>query len=295
MFMADMVKVDVPVKGVLQLTMDDPSTLNSLRPELVGPLVEEVERFRHDRDLRVLVLTGSGRAFTSGANVRGFHQRVQERERGEQQKEGMEPAIEEREVGNPWEDLDPYYYTREGRRDGVAGPNIIRALHFLEKPSIAAVNGHAVGEGCGIALSCDIRVAAESAKFNIGFVRTGMSAGDGSAWQLPKHVSLGNALWMHYSGQPVDGQDAYRMGLATWCVPDDHLIDFTLEKAAILAKGPTYAYGITKQLVLQSYQHDIDEHFPLARRAQGLTRLTHDHKEGVSAFVEKRQAEFLGY
>ncbi len=294
--MPDNVQVDVPSKGVLMLTMDDPSTLNALGPELVGTMLQEIERFRHDKELRVLVVTGSGRGFTSGANVRGFHRRLQEREQGFQAAEGAEPALmEESPVKNPWEDLDPYYYGREGRRDGVAGPNIIRALHYLEKPSFAAVNGHAYGEGCGVALSCDIRVAAESARFNIGFVRTGMSAGDGSAWQLPKHVGLGNALWMQYSGQPVDGQEAYRMGLAQWVVPDEQLIDFTLEKAAILAKGPTYAYGISKQLTLQGFQTDIDAHFPLARRAQALTRLTKDHTEGVTAFLEKREAEFVGY
>lgn len=290
------VQVDVPSKGILQLTMDDPSTLNALGPELVGQLLEEIERFRSDRELRVLVLTGSGRAFTSGANVRGFRRQLEEREQGIQDAEGTEPALmDEHAPKNPWEDLDPYYMAREVRLEGVAGPRIIRALHYLEKPSFAAVNGHAVGEGCGVALSCDIRVAAESARFNIGFVRTGMSAGDGSAWQLPKHVGLGNALWMQYSGLPVDGQEAFRTGLAQWVVPDDQLLEFTLEKAAILAKGPTYAYGISKQLTLQGYQTDIDQHFPLARRAQALTRLTQDHREGVTAFVEKREADFVGY
>lgn len=288
--MPENLQVDVPSKGVLMLTMDDPSTLNALGHELVGSMLEEIERFRHDRELRVLVVTGAGRAFTSGANVRGFRRRLEEREQSESNEGG-----DQGEYKNPWEDLDPYYYVRETRRDGLAGPNIIRALHYLEKPSFAAVNGHAYGEGCGVALSCDMRVAAESARFNIGFVRTGMSAGDGSAWQLPKQVGLGNALWMMYSGQPVDGQEAYRTGLAQWVVPDDQLIDFTLEKAAILAKGPTYAYGISKQLALQGYQTDLDQHFPLARRAQALTRLTQDHKEGVTAFVEKREAQFVGY
>lgn len=283
--MAEKVLVDNPVRGVRLLTMNDPEVLNSLGDELLPALTEEVERFRTDASARCLVITGAGRAFSSGANVRGFARRIDGRLAAE--------AAGEAARKQPWEDLDPLYTAREAER-GARGPQIVRSLHNLDKPSFAAVNGHAYGLGCGIALSCDFRVAAESARFNEAFIRTGLVPADGSAWQLPKLVGMSNALWMQYSGLPVDGQEAYRIGLANWVVADDRLMEFTLEKAALLARGPVYAMGVVKQLVHQGYQQDLWEHLPLASRGQALTRLTGDHAEGVRAFLERRQAEFTG-
>ena len=106
---------------------------------------------------------------------------------------------------------------------------------------------------------------------------------------------MANALWMQYSGEPVDGNEAYRLGLANKVVPDDKLMEVTLEMATKLAKGPVYAMGIVKQLIHQAYQQDLSEHLPLASRGQDLTRKTYDHKEGVAAFLEKRKPEFRGY
>lgn len=275
-------------EGVLVLTMNDPETLNSLGEPLMPELISEVDRFADDPDLRALVITGAGRAFSSGANVRGFARSIEERERERDEGEEVEQAP------SPWERLDPVYAARETREYG-AGPPIVSKLHNLQKPSFAAVNGHAYGLGCGIALSCDFRIAAESARFNEAFIRNGLVPADASAWQLPKLVGMSNALWMQYSGEPVDGQEAYRIGLANRVVPDDQLMDVTLEMATKLAKGPVYAMGLVKQLVHQGYQHDLSEHLPLASRAQGLARETYDHKEGVRAFIEKRQPEFRGH
>jgi len=273
-------------EGVLILTMNDPDTLNALGEPLMPELESEVDRFAADGDLRVLVITGSGRAFSSGANVRGFQSRIDDAETA------AEAAPESRATS--WEDLDPDYTYREGL-GARNGPAIVPKLHNLHKPSFAAVNGHAYGLGCGIALSCDIRIAGESARFNEAFIRNGLVPADGSAWQLPKLVGMANALWMQYSGEPIDGQEAYRMGLANKVVPDDELMETTLEMATKLARGPVYAMGIVKQLIHQAYQQDLAEHLPLASRGQDLTRTTYDHKEGVAAFLEKRKPEFRGY
>ncbi len=275
-------------EGVLVLTMNDPETLNSLGEPLMPELISEVDRFAADPNLRALVITGAGRAFSSGANVRGFARSIEERERERDEGEEVEQAP------SPWERLDPAYAARE-TREYSTGPPIVSKLHNLQKPSFAAVNGHAYGLGCGIALSCDFRIAAESARFNEAFIRNGLVPADASAWQLPKLVGMSNALWMQYSGEPVDGQEAYRIGLANRVVPDDQLMDVTMEMATKLAKGPVYAMGLVKQLVHQGYQHDFSEHLPLASRAQGLARETYDHKEGVRAFIEKRQPEFRGH
>lgn len=275
--------------GVLVLTMNDPETLNALGEPLMPELVSEVDRFAEDGSLRSLVITGAGRAFSSGANVRGFARGISDRE-AEKDAEGE--AEEQRR--SPWEQLDPIYLAQETRNFGT-GPAIVSKLHNLQKPSFAAVNGHAYGLGCGIALSCDFRVASESARFNEAFIRNGLVPADGSAWQLPKLVGMSHALWMQCSGEAIPGAEAYRIGLANWLTPDDQLMDTTLELATKLARGPVYAMGIVKQLIHQGYQQDLAAHLPLASRAQGLTRETYDHKEGVQAFLEKRQADYRGY
>ena len=273
-------------EGVLILTMNDPDTLNALGEPLMSELESEVDRFAADGDLRALVITGAGRAFSSGANVRGFQRRIDQAE--------TSAADEPERRSTPWEDLDPDYTSRE-MLQLKTGPPIVSRLHNLHKPSFAAVNGHAYGLGCGIALSCDIRIAGESARFNEAFIRNGLVPADGSAWQLPKLIGMANALWMQYSGEPIDGNEAYRIGLANRVVPDDKLMETTLEMATKLALGPVYAMGIVKQLIHQAYQQDLAEHLPLAGRGQDLTRKTFDHKEGVAAFLEKRKPKFRGY
>jgi 2-(1,2-epoxy-1,2-dihydrophenyl)acetyl-CoA isomerase len=285
MIVAQTVLVDTPEKGVLVLTLNTPENLNALNEELMTPLLEELNRFETDRELRSVVITGNGRAFSSGANVKGFARSITERE------QAAAEAAPRRMT--PWEQLDPIYWARETRNYST-GPSIVSLLHNMQKPSFAAVNGHAYGLGCGIALSADFRVACPSSRFNEAFIRNGLVPADGSAWQLPKLVGMSYALWMQMSGQAVDGEEAYRIGLANWLVPDDKLMEFTIDKAAQLARGPVYAMGIVKQLIHQGYQQDLARHLPLASRAQGLTRETYDHKEGVRAFVEKREAQFRG-
>jgi enoyl-CoA hydratase/carnithine racemase len=285
---SQLVTAEVVDDKIFVLTMNDPTTRNALGEELMGLLTGHIDRFATDPDLRCLVITGAGTAFSSGANVRGFARRIASAEASATE-DGAAP-----DVPQPWQELDPVYTARETGNFAM-GPAIVRQLHNLQKPSIAAVNGHAYGLGCGIALSCDFRIAAESARFNEAFIRNGLVPADGSAWQLPKLVGMANALWMQFSGEAVDGQEAYRIGLANKVVPDDQLMKATLEMAGKLASGPVFAMGLLKQLIHQGYQQDLSQHLPLASRAQALTRTTYDHKEGVQAFLEKRKPEFRGY
>jgi 2-(1,2-epoxy-1,2-dihydrophenyl)acetyl-CoA isomerase len=285
---SQLVTAEVVDDKIFVLTMNDPTTRNALGEELMGLLTGHIDRFATDPDLRCLVITGAGTAFSSGANVRGFARRIASAEASATQ-DGAAP-----DVPQPWQQLDPVYTARETGNFAM-GPAIVRQLHNLQKPSIAAVNGHAYGLGCGIALSCDFRIAAESARFNEAFIRNGLVPADGSAWQLPKLVGMANALWMQFSGEAVDGQEAYRIGLANKVVPDDQLMTVTLEMAGKLASGPVFAMGLLKQLIHQGYQQDLSQHLPLASRAQALTRTTYDHKEGVQAFLEKRKPEFRGH
>jgi len=277
----EMITSETTPEGVLVLTLNDPATRNSLGETLSRELSGEVERFRQDTELRVLVLTGADPAFCSGANVRGFDRGIQQREAA-----GGPAAL------SPWDQLDPSFTAKLNRTPG--GPEIVLALHTLQKPSIAAVNGAAYGLGCGIALSCDFRVASEKARFSEAFVRNGLIPADGSAWQLPKMIGVARTLWMQYTGEPVNGEESGRIGLVNKVVPHARLMEETLAMATQLARGPVFSMALIKQLVYQGFSQTLPEHLTVATRAQNLARQTEDHKEGVRAFLEKRQPQFKG-
>lgn len=267
--------------GVLVLTLNDPATRNALGPELVAEMDGELDRFARDPDLRVLVLTGTDPAFCSGANVRGFQRQIDQRAA-----EQAPPAA------TPWEDWDPSRYGHVVTRPGA--PPLVLRLYHLQKPSIAAVNGAAYGLGCGIALTCDIRIASEQARFSEAFVRNGLIPADGSCWQLPRMIGLSNTLLLQYTGDAIDGQEAYRLGLVSKVVPHEQLMETALALADRLAHGPTYSYALIKGLVQKALGQTLEEHLIDANRAQNLARKTEDHREGVRAFLEKRQPQFKG-
>ena len=268
-------------EGVLVVRLNDPATRNALGGQLTLELEQELDRFEQAPELRVLVLTGADPAFCSGANVRGFQQGIQ---RDEQQ--GPPPGP------TPWEELDPAHYSHYVTP--TRGPTPVLRLYQMQKPTIAAVNGAAYGLGCGIALSCDIRIASENARFSEAFVRNGLIPADGSCWQLPRLIGISNTLLLQYTGDAIDANDAYRMGLVSKVVPHEQLMDATMELASRLAHGPTYSMALIKMLVQKGLEQTLEEHLMDAARAQTLARKTEDHREGVQAFLEKRQPQFKG-
>lgn len=266
--------------GVLVIRLADPTTRNALGQELVAEVESELDRFERNPALRVLVLTGTDPAFSSGANVRGFQAGINR------------AAAEAPPETTPWEQLDPSYHGQTVTRYG--GPPLVLRLHHLQKPSIAAVNGAAFGLGCGIALTCDIRIASEKARFSEAFVRNGLIPADGSCWQLPRMIGVGNTLLLQYTGDPLEAAEAYRLGLVSEVVPHEQLMERTLALADRLAHGPTYSMALIKALVHKALGQSLEEHLVDAGRAQSLARSTEDHREGVRAFLEKRQPEFKG-
>jgi enoyl-CoA hydratase/carnithine racemase len=168
------------------------------------------------------------------------------------------------------------------------------ALEELDKPVIAALNGPAVGAGLDMALMCDLRFAAEGTRFSEGYVKVGLIPGDGGTYFLPRLVGTAKALELLWTGDFVDAQEAYRIGLVNRVVPPDQLMPVVYEFAARLANGPAAAIRTTKRAVYQGARMDLRTHLDLISSHMGFIRQTEDHKEGSRAFVEKRAPEFKG-
>src|SRR5690606_8423276 len=130
--------------------------------------------------------------------------------------------------------------------------------------------------------------------FSEAFIRNGLIPADGSTWQLPKLIGPARTLWMQYTGDAIDAAEAERIGIVNKTVPDDQLLETALEMATRLARGPVFSMGMIKQLVMRGFEQNLPEHLSLASHAQDLARATDDHREGVRAFLEKRDPQFTG-
>lgn len=276
------------IDNVLLLTMHHPETRNAIGLDMLREIELELDRFETNPKLRTLVLTGSDPSFCSGANVRSMGDDNQNAE--------PDPLPDDR---SPWDVLNEAWDIQELQnkrpRDSIEGVRYLPLrLHNLQKPSIAAVNGSAIGLGMGIALSCDIRIASEKAIFSEMFVRRGLIPADGSCWQLPRMIGLGNTLLLQYTGDILDAAKAEKLGIINKIASHDNLMEDTLELASTIGKGATYSMSLIKRLVHKSLQVDFEESLKLAGPAQQLARRSHDHKEGVNAFIEKRKPKFSG-
>lgn len=272
------------VGGALVITMDDAPTRNAIGDEMVAEINAEIERLEASPDLRALVLTGRDPSFCSGANVKRMN------EANETRQAAPIPADL-----TPWEYLDQQWQAEAPGASYMDGVRFLPlTLHNMQKPTIAAVNGYAMGLGMGIALSCDIRIASDKARFSETFIRRGLIPADGSCWQLPRMIGLSSTFILQYTGDAVDAQEAYRLGMVSKVAPHADLMDATLELATRIAQGPTYSMAMIKRLVHKSLHTDLAESLRLAGPAQNIARRTADHQEGVRAFVEKRQPRYVG-
>ena len=269
-------------QGVLILTLHDPASRNAINPDMAREFFEALDRFEDDPELRVLLMTGTEPSFCSGANVRGFSSSIQARE------ERGETA-----AGRPWGSMEARY-AKKFDAESSRAPEMVLRLQEQQKPTIAAVNGHAIGAGMGLALACDIRIASEKAIFSEAFVRMGLIPADGSCWNLPRLIGLSNTLLLQYTGDRVDAAEAFRLGLVSRAVPDDRLMENALDLARRIAQGATRSQSLTKYLVRRAADQSFREHLDLAHVAQDQARATEDHREAVQAFLEKRPPRFEG-
>jgi 2-(1,2-epoxy-1,2-dihydrophenyl)acetyl-CoA isomerase len=254
------------VGGVAYLTLNRPEALNAITPAQRDRLISLLTEASADPSVRAVVLTGTGRGFCAGADLRG----------------GGASAGEERVAGDV------------ARVIRLGAQRLIAAVLDCEKPVIAAVNGTAAGLGAHLALACDLVLAAESARFIEVFVRRGLVPDGGGAYLLPRLLGPQRAKELMFFGDAVSAADAERLGLVNRVVPDEELEKTSREWAERLASGPTRALALTKQLVNASLESDRATAFAAEAAAQEINMTTEDAREGVASFVERRSAEYRG-
>ncbi len=245
---------------VAVVTIDRAASFNAI--DLATSRAIRADIDRAGDEARALVLTGAGRAFSSGVDLAGLEE--------EYAAGAPDLAATIRDVFNP----------------------LLEALHEARVPTIAAVNGAAAGAGLGVALACDLRVAAASAFFMSAFINVAVIPDSGTPWSLPRAVGLGRAMEMAYSGRRVPADEALAIGLAQRVVPDDTVVEAAVAWADELAAGPTAAYVATRRLLLFGSAHPVADVLAEEMAVQGEMGRRAEHREAVSAFLEKRPADF---
>jgi enoyl-CoA hydratase/carnithine racemase len=244
--------------------------MNAINPEMTSELALALDEVDEDDDARVLVLTGAGRGFCSGADVGGMA--------GGQQQAGRS------------------FRSAEEIRQGLmrSAGRIQPRIHKLKKPTIAMVNGAAVGAGCDLAMACDLRTGCEKARFMNAFVRIGLFPGWGGTWLYPRVMGVGRALEFLYTGEFMEAEEAARLGVLNRLVSAEDLEKETMALAGKIADGPPIAMRLAKMQVYKGLNMEFETALGIAAACETITLTSEDHREGVAAFREKRKAEFRG-
>jgi len=250
---------------VATLTLNRPDVLNAFNDQLLADLVAALRDAERDPEIAVVIITGAGRAFCAGQDLQARREIF---ERGDVPHLGA------------------------GLRDRYK-PMVMR-IRMMEKPVIAAVNGVAAGAGCGLALSCDIRLAARGSSLSTAFARVGLACDSGMSFFLPRLVGLGRALELAFTGDAVSAEEAERIGLINHVYPADELMARARELAERLASGATRAIGLIKRDINRAIAVDLETALDYEAYQQEIAGRTADFREGVMAFVEKRQPRYTG-
>ena len=251
--------------GVLTITLNRPDSLNSFNDEMSFELQKALKEAERDKSVRCVVLTGAGRAFSAGQDLKS---------RSIQSENGATPHL--------GESIEKRYAP------------IISKLRNMEKPVVASVNGVAAGAGASIAFACDMRLASEKAIFLQAFGKVGLVPDSGACWLLPRLCGLGKAMELAMTGDKISAEEALTLGLVNHVFSEDLLAEKTSELATQLAKGPTKAMGLIKRAFNRAMTMDLDTYLAYEAQTQEIAGRTADYKEGVAAFMEKREAQFTG-
>lgn len=250
--------------GVATLTLNRPDTLNSFNDEMHAEVRDALAKVKADDNVRCLLLTGNGRGFCAGQDLSDRR---------------MMPGEQAPDLGST---LESNYNP------------LIRTLRDLDLPVVCAVNGVAAGAGANIALACDIVLAGRSVKFIQAFCKVGLIPDSGGTWTLPRLVGKARAMGLSMLGDAVTAEQAEQWGMIWKCVDDNALAEEASSLARNLAQQPTTGLALMKKAINQAFSNTLDEHLDLERDYQQMAGRTDDYREGVSAFLEKRQAEFKG-
>jgi 2-(1,2-epoxy-1,2-dihydrophenyl)acetyl-CoA isomerase len=247
--------------GVATITLDRPAALNALTIPMKQELLAAFEAVAADDAVRAVILTGAGRAFCAGQDLR----------------ERLEP------------DAVPL-----GEELRLRYNPIVRAMRRLPKPIVGAINGVAAGAGASLALACDLRIASETASFVLAFGKLGLIPDSGATWLLPRLVGPAHAAELALLNDPLSAVDAHRVGLVTEVVAADALVDEALAIARRLAESAPIGMALTKQALNAAYDRDFDAALEAEAELQDIAGATADHAEGLAAFTEKRAPRFRG-
>jgi len=251
--------------GVLWITLSRPDRLNAFNEQMGVDLLEALREGEKAPEVRCLVLTGEGRAFSVG------------------------------------EDLNTNRGLIEGGKQVLLGEvlktkynPIVKRIRKMDKPVLGAVNGITAGAGLGLALACDLRVASDKATFHEAFIKAGLVPDSGTSFWLTRILGLGKAMEIGLLGEPIDATKALNLGLVNWVFPDDAFRAEAEKIAERLARGPTKAMGLTKRALNRAVVVDMDSALEYEMYLQDIAGKTRDHVEGVKAFFDKRDPNFTG-
>lgn len=248
--------------GVATITLNRPESLNAFNDQMITETTDAFKQAGRDKAVRCIVITGSGRGFSAGQDLKDVMQR------------GASISIGD--------------HLRHGYNQ------LVMRMVTLEKPIIGAINGVAAGAGCSVALAADLRLASDKASFIQAFSKVGLVPDSGSTWMLPRLIGYPRAYQMAITADRVDAATALAWGLVNEVVPADQLAEITAAWAARLAAGPTLAFGLTKRAMWASWSKTLAESLEYEAQLQDIAARSHDSREGVAAFIEKRPAQYRG-
>ena len=249
-------------EGVAVITLNRPDRYNAVNQDLVDGISESLNKAKDDESVRAIVMTGAGRGFCAGADMTVFGEQV----------------------------------TPEQRRDYIIAQYqpLMNQFFNLNKPIIGAINGTAAGVGAAFALACDLRVMSDKSAILYAFVNIGLGPDGGASWLLSRQVGYSKAFEIAISGKKIMGSECLELGLTNKVVENEKIVNEAIDWAKELAKRPTLAIGITTEDIVHSMNNDLDSTIAFEAQRQVLAFKSHDLKEGVTAFIEKRKPNFKG-
>ncbi|MDQ0219258.1 enoyl-CoA hydratase [Peribacillus cavernae] len=262
-------------EGVATITLNRPEARNAFSMQMIDLWIKALEEVRDNDEIRVLILTGNGRAFCAGGDIKAM-------------KNGL-----------GFLDLTGHE-DKDLATSGLARKNslwkyvqrIPLLMEEIDKPTIAAINGDAIGAGFDMSLQCDLRIASTQARFSEGYVNAGIVPGDGGGYYLPRLIGLDKALELLWTGRMIDSEEAGKLGLITKQVPHDVLMEEAYKLANQLARGPQTAIRLIKRTVYQGLKTDLRTSLDMVSSFMGIVTEHPDYQEGLDSIVEKRKPEF---